>query len=171
LSYLPQWVRVALVLRPHGLGGEVAVELLGGDRERLRPGLAVRSGAGETQIESVRGDGRQLICLLAGVSDRDAAGALCGSYLEVAASQLRPLPDGELFHFQLLGLEVRDGEDRVRGELVDIEVYPAHDVYVVRTPAAELRVPAVKEAVLAIDLEQHRMTLADRFLEEWVDAV
>jgi 16S rRNA processing protein RimM len=171
LSNLPQWVRVALVLRAHGLGGEVAVELLGGDRERLRPGLVVRSSAGQTRIESVRGGGRQLICQLADASDRDAVAALCGSYLEVAASELRPLPAGEWFHFQLLGLEVRDGEGRVRGELVDIEAYPAHDVYVVRTPAAELRVPAVREAVLAIDLEQQRITMADRFLEEWVDAV
>jgi ribosomal 30S subunit maturation factor RimM len=54
---------------------------------------------------------------------------------------------------------------------VEVEPYPAHDVYVVRTPASELRVPAVREAVLAIDLEQHWITVAEPYLEEWIDAV
>lgn len=171
MSGRPQWVRVARVLRPHGVEGEVTIELLGGDRERLRPGLALRGPGGEFLVESVRGEGRQLICRLAGLKDRDQASALSGGYLEVAGSELRPLPPGEYFHFQLVGLEVRDPEGRRRGELVDVEAYPAHDIYVVRTPSSELRVPAVREAVLAIDLAEQRITVAEPYLEAWVDAV
>ncbi len=167
----PDWVRVARVLRPHGLGGELTVELLGGERGRLLPGMDMRGPQGEVRLESVRGDGKQLICRFSGIADRDAAANLSGGYLEVEASELRPLPPGEFFHFQLIGLEVEDPEGRRRGELVDVEPYPAHDVYVVRTPAAELRVPAVREAVLGIDLERRRITVAEPYLEAWVDAV
>lgn len=167
----PQSVRVARVLRPHGLSGEVTVELLGGERGRLRPGLSVLSPSGWSRIESVRGEGARLICRLADISDREQAAHLSGGYLEVEPSELRPLPPGQFFHFQLLGLEVQDPQGRARGELVDIEPYPAHDVYVVRTAAGELRIPAVKEAVLAIDPEQHRITVAEIYLEEWIDAL
>ncbi len=171
MSDLPEWVRVARVLRPHGVTGELSVELLGGDRGRLLPGMTLRAPEGELVLESVRGDGSHLICRFAGLGDRDAAASLSGVYLEVARAELRPLPPGEFFHFQLVGLEVEDPEGRNRGELVDVEAYPAHDVYVVRTAAAELRVPAVKEAVLGIDLDRHRITVAERYLEAWVDAV
>jgi 16S rRNA processing protein RimM len=171
LTAAPEWVRVARVLRPHGVGGEVAIELLGGDRERLRPGMELRGPQGEVTLEAVRGEGSRLICRLRGVDGRDQAAAISGGYLEVARSDSRPLADGEFFHFQLVGLEVQDPEGRRRGELVDVEAYPAHDVYVVRTPASELRVPAVREAVLSIDLDQHKITVAEPYLEEWVDAV
>ncbi|HUY08788.1 MAG TPA: ribosome maturation factor RimM [Candidatus Dormibacteraeota bacterium] len=171
MSGLPEVIRVARVLRPHGVAGEVSVELLGGERGRLVPGMRLRASAGEIVLESVRGDGSHLICRFAGIGDRDAAASLSGVYLEVASAELRPLPPGEYFHFQLIGLEVEDPQGRTRGELVDVEAYPAHDIYVVRSAAAELRVPAVKEAVLGIDLERHRVTVAERYLEAWVDAV
>ena len=171
MSELPEWVRVARVLRPHGLAGELTVELLGGERGRLLPGTTLRGPAGELVVESVRGDGSQLLCRFAGVSDRETAATLSGGYLEVAAAELRSLRPGEFFHFQLVGLEVEDQSGRSRGQLVDVEAYPAHDVYVVRTASAELRVPAVKEAVLGIDLDRHRITVAEPYLEAWVDAV
>ena len=88
----PDWVRVARVLRPHGLGGELTVELLGGERGRLLPGMDMRGPQGEVRLESVRGDGKQLICRFSGIADRDAAANLSGGYLEVEASELRPLP-------------------------------------------------------------------------------
>ena len=166
-----EWVRVARVLRPHGVDGEIAIELLGGDRGRLRSGMVLRGPRGDVTLESVRGEGNRLLCRLLGVGDREQAAALGGGYLEVARSDSRPLAEGEFFHFQLVGLEVHDPEGRKRGELVEVEPYPAHDVYVVRTPASELRVPAVREAVLAIDLEQHRITVAEPYLAEWIDAV
>lgn len=171
MTAAPEWVRVARVLRPHGVRGEVAIELLGGDRERLRPGMALRGPSGDVTIEAVRGGGDRLFCRLRGVDGRDQAAAISGGYLEVARSASRPLAEGEFFHFQLVGLEVQDPKGRKRGELVDVEAYPAHDVYVVRTPASELRVPAVREAVLSIDLDQHKITVAEPYLEEWVDAV
>lgn len=171
MSDLPEWIRVARVLRPHGVAGEVYLELLGGERNRLVPGSVLRAQSAELVVSSIRGEGPHLICRFEGIDDREAASRLSGAYLEVAIQELRPLPPGEFFHFQLVGLEVEDEEGRPRGQLVDVEAYPAHDVYVIRTSASELRVPAVKEAVLGIDLDRHRIRVAEPYLEAWVDAV
>ncbi|MGH7641778.1 MAG: ribosome maturation factor RimM [Candidatus Dormibacteria bacterium] len=171
MSEPPEWVRVARLLGPHGLAGELSVELLGGDPGRLAPGETLRGPHGPLVVESVRGAGNHLLCRFVGIADRDSAARLGGGYLEVEGTELRALPAGEYFHFQLVGLEVEDRQGRSRGELVDVEAYPAHDVYVIRTPASELRIPAVKEAVLGIDLGRKRITVAEPYLEAWVDAV
>ncbi|HVC39594.1 MAG TPA: ribosome maturation factor RimM [Candidatus Dormibacteraeota bacterium] len=171
MSEPPEWIRVARVLGPHGLSGELTVELLGGEPGRLRSGMELRGPRGALRLESVRGRGAHLICRFAGVTDRSGAADLSGGYLELEASQLRPLPAGEFFHFQLVGLEVEDPGGRSRGELVDVEAYPAHDVYVVRSGGAELRVPAVRAAVLGIDLARGRITVAEPYLEAGTDAI
>lgn len=171
MSSDPQWVRAARVVKPHGLGGEVCLEMLGGGPQRLSPGSRVRSSQGFLEVETIREAGSMVLGRLSGIADRDAAAQLSGSYLEVSGDQLRPLPEGEYFHFQLVGLEVRDPSGRVQGELVEVEPYPANDVYVVRTKAGELRVPAVRQAVLSIDLAARAMIVARDFLEDPVDAL
>ncbi|MGH7609438.1 MAG: ribosome maturation factor RimM [Candidatus Dormibacteria bacterium] len=171
MSSGPDWIRVARVLGAHGTAGELSCELLGGDRSRLPPGLVLRVAERQLRLAAVRGEGERLICSLEGVADRGAASQLAGAYLEVAAEQARLLPEGEFFHFQLVGLQVRDRQGRHRGAVVDVEVYPAHDVYVVRGAAGEQRVPAVRQAVMEIDAAEGWMTVDDGYLEEWVDAV
>jgi len=171
LSADPQWVRAARVVKPHGLRGEVCLEMLGGGPGRLTPGSSVRSSQGLLEVAGIRQAGQFVLGRLSGVDDRDGAAALCGGYLEVAGDQVRPLAEGEYFHFQLVGLEVRDQSGRARGELIEVETYPANDVYVLRTPQGELRVPAIRQAVLEIDLVAGAMTVASGFLEEAVDAL
>ncbi|MHB1524828.1 MAG: ribosome maturation factor RimM [Candidatus Dormibacteria bacterium] len=167
----PEWVRAARVVKPHGVDGEVCLEMLGGGPRRLTPGSEVRSPRGVLQIDGIREAGNFVLGRLSGISDRDAAATLCGGYLEVAADQLRPLPEGEYFHFQLIGLEVQDESGHVQGELIEVESYPANDVYVVRTGRGELRIPAVRHAVTGIDLAGRVMTVASAFLEDPVDAL
>lgn len=54
------------------------------------------------------------------------------------------------------------------GKLVDIQRYPANDVYVVRKPnSAEVMVPAVRDYVERIDIEERRVyVVTDRLLDE-----
>ncbi|HEY6539104.1 MAG TPA: hypothetical protein VI138_08740, partial [Candidatus Dormibacteraeota bacterium] len=91
MSAAPSWIRVARVGRPHGLSGELTVELLGGSPDRLVPGLRLQAPLGELVLEAARGEGAQLICRFRGIEDRPAAAPLAGAYLEVQASQLRAL--------------------------------------------------------------------------------
>jgi len=137
----PSRLRVAWVRRAHGTAGELALELLGGPPERLR---AAR---------------------LEGVETREAAQRLVGTYLEVDRAAARSLPPGEYFHFQLVGLAVVDEDGQPVGELSDVETYPHHDVYVVRTPVGEARLPAVRDVVRAVDLDQGRMVVRRQALE------
>ncbi|MGH7640257.1 MAG: ribosome maturation factor RimM [Candidatus Dormibacteria bacterium] len=171
MSKAPEWVRVARVVRTHGLKGELTVELLGGAPGRLAPGMTLRGPEGELTLDSVRGQGTEVLLKVKGISGRDQASALTGSYLEVPAEAVRQLGPDEFFHFQLLGLEVADGSGARRGELVDIEAYPAHDVYVLLVDGGRCRVPAVRDAILEVDLARRRMVVATTYLEGVIDAL
>lgn len=158
-------------MKPHGIRGELCLEMLGGGPERLGPGSQVRCGKGILQVEEVRLADQRVLCRLSGIVDRDGATAVQGEYLEVGPRSLRSLSEGEYFHFQLVGLQVLDESGAQRGELTEVETYPANDVYVVSRSGGELRVPAVREAVIGIDLEVGTMTVRASYLEGWVDAV
>ncbi len=167
----PPRLRAAYVHRAHGLDGTLVVELLGGDSDRLRPGLPVHSARGPRPVRWSRAAGREVLCKLEGVDDRTAAQSLVGTYLEVDRAHARPLPPGEYFHFQLVGLSVVDEAGEPLGEIVDIETLPTHDVVVVRAPdGATTLVPAVHDAVRAIDIAQGRMVVVRRPVDEVRDA-
>lgn len=167
----PEWVRVARVARAHGLRGEVALEMLGGGADRLAVGELMRVRGGEVRIEAVRPTAPLVLCRFHGVHDRARAQTLVGEYLEVPSGEARSLPPDEYFHFQLVGLRVRDEDGREWGAVAEIEEYPANDIVVVETPTGQVLVPAVHDAVLSVDLAKGEMTVARRFLEGWVDAV
>ena len=71
------------------------------------------------------------------------------------------LPEGAYYWDDLVGLEVRDPRGDVVGELVEIFRAGENEVYRVVGPAGERLVPALKTAVLEIDLVAGRMTVAD----------
>lgn len=155
----PERVRVAFVRRPVGLRGELLVEPLTDNVDRFRAGLELFAGARRWGLESTtqRADG--LILKLRGVDDEGAAAALRGTYLEVDAGAVEPLPEGSHYHWQLVGLEVVDTRGAALGRVVDVETYPANDIYVVRGAGTDVLVPATRSVVREIDLARGRMVV------------
>ncbi|MDH5511794.1 MAG: ribosome maturation factor RimM, partial [Gammaproteobacteria bacterium] len=60
----------------------------------------------EVEIEDGRAQGKGVVVKLAGVDDRDQASRLIGADIAIRFSQLPPLPKGEYYWAQLVGLEV-----------------------------------------------------------------
>ena len=151
------YVRAGRVVGVHGIRGELKVLPLGQDPAFL------------TRVHTFYLDGQPLtvagcrlhkdlaLMRLAEVGDRDAALALRNRELYVRRADA-PLPPGEFFDDELLGLEVYNGETgQCLGELVKVEAYPASKIYTVRGVREDL-IPAVKDAfILSVDLEANRM--------------
>jgi 16S rRNA processing protein RimM len=97
----------------------------------------------------------QVILKMAGLETRNQAEALVG--LEVLGDRRRfpPLPEGEYYWFQVMGLPVKNAADGVLlGYLEEIIPTPAHDVYVVRQGDREVLLPAVEDVIVDINLEE-----------------
>jgi 16S rRNA processing protein RimM len=148
-----RWVAVGRVGRPHGLDGAVAVEDASDDPDRFAAGARVyvdREPA--TVLESKRASGRPVIRV-----DRPVSR---GALLEVPAEELPPLPEGELYAFQLEGLRVAvEGGEQI-GRVVRVSPGVANDVLELDTG---LLLPFVEDCVLAVELEAGRIVVARYF--------
>jgi len=146
---------VGRVLRPHGVHGELLVEVLSDAPERFAPGARVAAGdpeaGGPLRLLEVSGarlhQGRMLL-RFAGVVDRDTAEPLRGSLLSIPAEAARELGPDEFWRHQLVGLAVVDSEGRDRGVVSDVLPGAAHDLLQVRRPdGGAVLVPAVAALV------------------------
>jgi 16S rRNA processing protein RimM len=158
-------VRVGQVRGAFGVAGAVKVEPLTDNDDRLKPGAEVWLAGELRRVEWARPRADGVVLKLTGVDDRTAAGLQVGRYLEVPPSELKPLPADRWYHHQLLGLAVRTADGRALGEIVDVLEKPANDVWVARAGRQEHLVPATKDAVLEVDLDQRLVVVADWLLE------
>src|SRR3990172_12191179 len=148
----PGYVAVGRVLGAWGLRGDLTVERVGG-REVLSRGRTVTVGGQEIVIERSRGHGRVLHIKLAGVDTRESAAAPRGALLQLPERDLEPLPEGEYYRFQLIGLRVSSSDGQDLGRVTDVLSTAANDVLVIAGPLGELLIPAVDEVVQRVDLD------------------
>ncbi|MCL5038109.1 MAG: ribosome maturation factor RimM [Chloroflexi bacterium] len=136
--------------------------------ERITEGLEVfincpdpRKSPVKTRIRSSRSFKKGILVSLEGVDDRDAAEELRGASLEIPEGDVRQLPEGNFYIYQLIGLEVKSIQGEFLGVLEEVLQSPANDVYVVRDGKSEVLVPALRKIVKEVDLESGTM-LVDR---------
>jgi 16S rRNA processing protein RimM len=114
------------VVRPHGLTGEVVVQLFSDRTERLAVGSTLSSDAGELRVEGARPHQDRYLVRFEGVSDRTAADALRGLELRAAPLQV----EGALWVHDLVGAHVVTEAGRDLGTVVALEPNPASDLLV-----------------------------------------
>lgn len=145
---------VARVGRPHGIHGEVSVEVRTDDPEgRFVAGArldADPSSAGPLTVASVREHNGRLLLTFDEVPDRTAAEGLRGVLLLAEADDTDE-PDAWYDH-QLVGLAAHDRSGHRLGEVVGVEHGAAQDLLVVRlTDGRTGRVPFVSALVPHVD--------------------
>ena len=158
----PSTVVVGRIGRPHGVHGDVSVEVRTDEPERRFANGAVlqtdRAVPAEVVVASHRWHSGRLLVHFEGVDDRDTATTLRGLLLEVPVERgARPSDPDEFYDHQVIGLAMvsRDGE--VLGEIVQV-VHGAQDLLVVRRPGtSDAMVPFVQELIPEVDLDNRRV--------------
>ena len=156
----PAYVVIGRVTRPHGVRGEVRVEVHTDEPERflwLEQVLLGEDSLTPVGIENARFHQKAVILKLKGLETRDAAEALRNQLLLVPFEEAVPLEEDEVFLFQLVGLTVVTTEDEWLGEVTEVLQTGANDVLVVASPAGELLIPDIPDVVLQVDLEIGRI--------------
>jgi 16S rRNA processing protein RimM len=161
----PHYIAVGRITRAHGVKGEVSVLPLSQVEARFEPGSRLLAGEGEDRplvVSSVRRHHDRVLVLFEGITDRDAAHGLRGTYLFVPASQAPPLPEGEFWTHQLIGCEVVTEGGRTLGRLREVIHTAANDVWSVQSDdGADVLVPALKDVVESVDLEARRVLVKE----------
>jgi 16S rRNA processing protein RimM len=153
----PDFLVVGKLRRTHGLQGELLMEVLTDFPERLEPGVVVYVGQKHRKlhIRSQRFQNQHLLIAFDEFNTPESAAELRNQLVFVHAGDRPPLPEGEYYHHQLLGLRVVSDEAQDLGILDQILETGANDVYVVVPEAGpELLLPAIESVILNIDLDR-----------------
>jgi 16S rRNA processing protein RimM len=165
---------IGQIVRPHGIRGEVVVEVTTDDpAARVAAGselaatgqASVRAsggpGPGALRIEAVRPHQGRLIIAFEGVVDRDGAEELRGIRLCVDSAEVGEPDDPDEFHdFQLVGLSVQLPDGEPVGTITRINHGPGADMLIVERPdGRESLIPFVTAIVPTVDLAAGRVVI------------
>lgn len=160
---LPETVTVGRVLRPHGVRGEVSVEVLSDVPDRFEPGsvlLAAREGEAPNRLKVAAGRPHKggVVVRFEGFDDRDRAEELRGMWLEVPRSEVPEPPPGTYYHWQLLGCRCRAGEEDL-GTVVELLEDGGGLLLVCEAEGRRVPVPFVERFLREVDVEAGRIEL------------
>jgi 16S rRNA processing protein RimM len=165
-------VVVGRIGKPHGLRGEVTVEVRTDEPERrFAIGTTVRAErprGGATPwphltVTGVRWHQTTLLVRFEELPDRTTAETARGLVLHATVDSTESPDDpDEFYDHQLIGLAAEDLEGRPLGEVTGI-LHGAQDLLQIRTPdGRDALVPFVKALVPEVDLAGGRLVVADR---------
>jgi 16S rRNA processing protein RimM len=156
----PAFLAVGKVRRPHGVAGDVLVEIYTDYPERLKSGTKVfLSGkALPLTIRRQRSHNDGLLLAFDGFTTPEQVGRFRNQILYIEAAHASELPEGEYYFHELLGLSVLNETGESLGEVTEIMQTGANDVYVVTNEAGrEILLPVIAEVILNVDLVSRSM--------------
>jgi len=158
-------ITIGRVQKPHGVKGELKIELLTDHPDRFASlsRVFLTSPRGEERqctVAAVRSgrDGKPLL-LLTGYDSPEKARELNGWLVQIPEEEAVPLPEGQYYWFELIGMEVESESGERLGRIVDIFPTGSNDVYVMQAGQREIYLPATKEVIRQVDRTAKRMVI------------
>jgi 16S rRNA processing protein RimM len=150
----PVYLVVGFLRRPHGVRGEILMDLHTDFPERLRSGLKLFVGEEHKPmtLANARPHAKGMLVQLKGIETPEEAGQFRNQWVHVEATDMPALPEGQIYQHELFGFKVVDESDSSLGELVEIIETGANDVYVVKDEFGnEILLPAIPSVILNLD--------------------
>ena len=156
----PVYLAVGFLRRPHGVHGEIIMDLHTDFPERLKLGRKLLVSEEHTLmvVDGIREHQKGVIIKFNGINTPEEAGQLRNTWVYIKASDAPPLPKGQIYQHELFGFQVVDDNDNPLGELVEIIETGANNVYVVRDASGkEILLPAISSVILELDADRRLM--------------
>jgi len=157
----PRFLVIGHVGAPHGVRGELRIQVLTDFPERFSPGSEIWLGRPPERrvVQRARIENDQAHVKLVGLDDRNSVERFRNSEVLIPRERAMPLPEDTYYIHDIVGLEVWSDDGERLGTIAEVMELPANDVYVVDSPQGEILLPAIADVILSVDLESHRMTV------------
>jgi 16S rRNA processing protein RimM len=158
----PEFLVVGRIVRPHGVRGGMKVASESDLIYKLKSSEMIFLGPDKVPatVKSLNLHRKEFLLYIDGCTNRETAESWRDAGIYIRFSELDPLPAGEFFQWQIVGLEVVTTMDEELGKVEDIIVTGANDVYVVRHPSGkEILLPAIESVIQEVDLENERIVV------------
>lgn len=150
----PVYLMIGKLRRPHGVKGELSLELTSEQPEKITSGMSVFIGKKKlaVKISQLRSANKFWLVSFEGYEDCEHVDGFRNQFLYTRTEDSPPLPTGRYYHHEIIGLKVYSETHEPLGVVSEILVTGANDVYVVRNEnGSEVLLPAIKSVILEID--------------------
>lgn len=159
-----QYFEIGQIVNHFGIKGMVKVNPFTDDIsqfEKMETILVDKKGSLlEMQIEEVKYSKNQILLKLKGIETVEDAEKYRNCYLKLPREKARKLPKNTYFIADLIGLEVYKEDGSLLGKVDDIYNTGASDIYIIKdTLGKQILLPAIKEVIKQIDLEQEKIVV------------
>ena len=163
-----EFLEIGKIVKVHGLKGRLKVlsYLESGELLESLDEVFIAKKKGEPssfRLKYSQVKGKCFFLEVEGVEDIGQAEELLGLEVFIPAAKLGPLPEGEYYWQQLLGLEVITEEGMPLGKVDEIFPTGSNDVLVCRGGGREQLLPVIADVVRKVDLKEGVITV--RLLE------
>ncbi len=157
----PSFLVIGQVVGARGVRGEMKVRVETEAPERFLSLRVVHLGGHRAQfaVERARLFQGQALLQLAGIATREAVEGWVGALVQVPIAQALPLESEQYYYHQIEGLRVVTVDGEELGHVKEVLPTGANDVYVVASDREEILLPAIKDVIVRIDLEQGLMVV------------
>lgn len=154
---------IGKIINTHGVHGELKVLPLTDDINRFKKLKCVliekNNNLTEYNVSAVKFFNNFVLLKIEGINDLNTAQNYKECYLKIHRSEAVKLPKDSYYICDLIGLKVYTIEEEYLGEVVDVLQNGGNDLYIVEKDTKQIMIPAVKEFVKLIDIENKKMTV------------
>ena len=158
-----EYLEAGKIVSTHGVRGEVRVEPWCDSiafLKRFKRVFFSADGSGEIAVEACRAHGSIALMKLKGVDDVEAAALLRNKLIYISRADAR-LSKNDWFIQDLIGCTVFDADNEavIYGKITDVSQTGANDVWHISDGKRETLVPAIKDVVVGVQVEQERVVI------------
>lgn len=158
---MKEYIKVGKIVNTHGVKGCLKCIPLTDDMERFDELLYVYTEKDNKKRKINNAWYRKgLVYLeLEDINDMDAAESFRNTFISIYDDQLRELPEGSYYLFDLEGMEVYSDLGEYIGKISDVYQTGANDVYEVTDKKNSYLIPAVKDVVKEVSVKEKKMVI------------
>ncbi len=154
-----EFVVIGRVLATWGRLGMLKVEPATDFPERFNLSSIVYIDNQPLTIDAVTWRKGMAFIKFSGIDSPEDAEELRHKEIQIPRHLVKPLPRGQYYHFQLIGLQVYTTNGELLGSIDRILSTGSNDVYIVAGKQKEFLIPAIDDVVKEVDLAEGRMVI------------
>lgn len=158
----PEFLSIGILRKPHGIKGELHLEVWTDFPERIVKGTQIFVGEGKDRfiIQSFRKIQPDYLIHMEGVNDPQMSQIYRNEIVYVTSKDRPSLTPNQFYHHEIINLDVFTIENEHLGTIIEIIQTGSNDVYVVRTnkdEKPEVLLPAISSVIIEVDIKKGRM--------------
>lgn len=161
-------VAIGKIVGPHGIEGGIKVlPLTDFPEQRFARNKYIHlENFEKLKISDVKIFPKRCLLFIEGIDNRNAAEKLRGKYIYAKEDEKIRLPKGSYLVNDIIGCLIIDVGGEELGTVIEVLGGKANDVYVLSKKNKEFMLPAVKEAIINIDIKEKVIEVKRDYLYE-----